>query len=360
MYFIEYLPRLNSLSLKLDYKGTPQDLRGVSIRDRKLVIATISDTYLVNIPIQITAPDDIKITSIKESAGILALGLKVSSTSEAPNTSFMELMDSSLQKWSVKDLLQKTPKDSTNANVFSFECLNCEKSIVDSSKYSKFLDMPSELWYEMMDFWHCHKPHNHTDTKKNYNGALRPSPTEAIIGSSYILIAGNEALKVHGDVVACRNCEGCLGENIDNQIKVYKWNLKLTFGGTSETFPSFLYLYYTILEKINSLATRKFYIQKKGSKDGVFVWVINIGLNIATENYTLINSLKLLYDTQYAPIEGKVEDDNTEELVVSADLFDDAMDHLRRINADLPKRNRSVEMKEDGNTRTYNISYLSR
>lgn len=359
MYFSEYLPRLSSISIKLNYTETAQDLRGITIRDGKLVVTSISNTYYINIPIQIAAPDDIKITSINASNGTLSLGLKISKTEDPQNTSFMDLIDSSLQKWSVKDLLQKTPRNSSNANVFTFRCYNCDKDIVDSSNYNKFLDMPSELWYEMMDFWHCHKPHNHTDTKKDYNGGLKPNSKEAIIGSSYLLILGSQAVKISGDIVSCENCGFHLGENTDSALKLYKWNLKLHFRSTSEIFPSFLYLYYTILEKINSLATRKFYIKKKGSKKGIFVWVINIGLNIATENYTLLNSLKLLYDTQYEPLAGKIEDDNTEELVVSAELFDDALNRLNSINADLPENNRLAQMKEDGNLRTYRISFLS-
>ncbi|KAI0187316.1 ubiquitin-conjugating enzyme E2-binding protein [Xylaria flabelliformis] len=40
-------------------------------------------------------------------------------------------------------------------------CRTCKSTIVDASTLKVWKDLPSENWAEMMEFWHCHKPHGH-------------------------------------------------------------------------------------------------------------------------------------------------------------------------------------------------------
>ncbi|KAK6464023.1 HECT-like ubiquitin-conjugating enzyme-binding-domain-containing protein [Scheffersomyces coipomensis] len=98
-------------------------------------------------------------------------------------------MSQTSQRWSCKDLKVKTPKSEVgNYNEFTFNCSTCEYVIIDSKDF-KFLDMPSEFWYELMDYWHCHKPDNHDHHEKNYNGSLKPPNDKTIvIGSNYLLV----------------------------------------------------------------------------------------------------------------------------------------------------------------------------
>ena len=51
--------------------------------------------------------------------------------------------------WSAKEL----SADSTIC------CRFCQSVILESGKVLVWKDLPSENWAEMMDFWHCHKPH---------------------------------------------------------------------------------------------------------------------------------------------------------------------------------------------------------
>lgn len=52
--------------------------------------------------------------------------------------------------WSAQDLTAET----------SVQCKQCQATIVASGKVREWKDLPSENWAEMMDFWHCHKPHD--------------------------------------------------------------------------------------------------------------------------------------------------------------------------------------------------------
>ncbi|KAF2968579.1 hypothetical protein GQX73_g4954 [Xylaria multiplex] len=41
-------------------------------------------------------------------------------------------------------------------------CRTCESTVVGAGTLKVWKDLPSENWAEMMEFWHCHKPHSHT------------------------------------------------------------------------------------------------------------------------------------------------------------------------------------------------------
>lgn len=51
------------------------------------------------------------------------------------------------------------------------QCRNCHAPLIHRGQIQSWKDLPSEGWAEMMEFWHCHKPHephNHeTDEKLN-------------------------------------------------------------------------------------------------------------------------------------------------------------------------------------------------
>lgn len=39
-------------------------------------------------------------------------------------------------------------------------CRQCEALVVNEGVLTSWKDLPSENWAEMMEFWHCHKPHD--------------------------------------------------------------------------------------------------------------------------------------------------------------------------------------------------------
>ncbi|KAI0478836.1 ubiquitin-conjugating enzyme E2C-binding protein [Xylariaceae sp. FL0804] len=39
-------------------------------------------------------------------------------------------------------------------------CRVCQATVVRAGALREWMDLPSENWAEMMEFWHCHKPHN--------------------------------------------------------------------------------------------------------------------------------------------------------------------------------------------------------
>lgn len=45
----------------------------------------------------------------------------------------------------------------------AIRCRKCDHAIVEEGAITSWKDLPSENWAEMMEFWHCHKPHDHGD-----------------------------------------------------------------------------------------------------------------------------------------------------------------------------------------------------
>ncbi|KAG5984034.1 hypothetical protein E4U55_006263 [Claviceps digitariae] len=46
-------------------------------------------------------------------------------------------------------------------NASAVSCRTCNSIIIPDGTLKVWKDLPSENWAEMMEFWHCHKPHNH-------------------------------------------------------------------------------------------------------------------------------------------------------------------------------------------------------
>lgn len=72
--------------------------------------------------------------------------------------------DGSIVPWTADSLTSET----------EVKCRQCSSTIISCGKVRTWKDLPSEGWAEMMEFWHCHKPHephNHTngsDLNKGY------------------------------------------------------------------------------------------------------------------------------------------------------------------------------------------------
>lgn len=42
-------------------------------------------------------------------------------------------------------------------------CRSCNSIVIPKDTIQSWKDLPSENWAEMMEFWHCHKPHDHSE-----------------------------------------------------------------------------------------------------------------------------------------------------------------------------------------------------
>lgn len=340
MYLCEYLPRLNTISITVDFPEEIKEITGLSLKGGKVYIKT-SKEYILELPI---SEVDLQLQILKKTShDTLLISFKCPNKSQSNN--FMNLLENQL--WSCKDLL-KTPKDDRNRNIFLFKCNKCDCKIIDSTSIKRFSDLPSEFWSEMMDFWHCHKPHTHQPHNKNYNGDITPQEDLIIIGNYYFLLNKKQpisSLNVNNNKVYC-NCGNVLGETTTTAIKIFKWTLVLEYNSNIERYPSYLYVYNILLDKINLYATRKVFV------NNYLIWIFNIGIDVTFQDVKLLNGLKVLY------CKTDNKDVSDEQIIVDKEIFEAFLNELNEINKLFPAQGRLVQMKEDDTFVNYNISYI--
>lgn len=72
-------------------------------------------------------------------------------------------------------------------NPTTFICASCSLPLVQSSKLSRYNDLPSEHWAELLEAWMCHSDQQLADRIASYATGLWPAPGQALVGGSYIL-----------------------------------------------------------------------------------------------------------------------------------------------------------------------------
>lgn len=346
MYFSEYLPRLNSISVVLDVNS---DFKIDDINRISIVGELLSIELKNNTPIRVNLPDkasQTSITGMKLTNSTLSFGVKMH---EKELDSTVPFTEETIDKWSCKDLSQ-TPKIGRH-HKFRFVCKNCNSELIDSSQYD-FKDMPSEQWYEMMDFWHCHKPENHEEHKKEYKGVLKPDNKTIIIGSYYLLEKSNGHINKMQNSITCKKCGQLLGETFQDALKLFKWCVELQFESKNtihkEQYRPGIFIYNTILDKINFSAVRKFKIEVETQSK--FIWIMSLGLNVVIDGKVCHNALKVLYadnvskEESYEPLDVPYPE--------VAKLF---LNDINMINSLMPVSMRSVSIGTDN----YLVSYLS-
>lgn len=352
MYLCEYLPRLGQVTIFLDTEDTVNKIKSLKFESNTLYVQNSSLHPIVLPDLHSGSTDPSKTLPQLQIKSILhnetELVIRINATASqitSSGSSFMSL-SSACQLWSVKDLLDKTPKSGTKVNKFLFLCASCDSEIFDSVNY-KFGEMPLEFWHELMDFWHCHKPHedHHNQNEKNYNGKLVPRPDFIYIGASYLLMKSSTSV--------CHNC-GCeLGEiDLANDIaKFHKWNLKLAYANKVESFSPHLFVYHTVLDRINSAGLRKFSVSQLGSNSCIIIWISAVGLDICLNGIRHSAALKLLYK------DGDIKPDD-DVLEVPSLVLTSFKNHLYEVNINLPQKSCTMEMVEQGEKRLFKVAYL--
>jgi hypothetical protein len=123
----------------------------------------------------------------------LTVRLKVEET--APGLLMFEHNDENLIPWPATAM----------EDAADIRCVKCRGSLVEMSNVAEWRDLPSENWAEMMDFWHCHKPHEHEEHganeavgKKGYSASNKLTAKTGLgyAGLSYFILAAEDCKNV--------------------------------------------------------------------------------------------------------------------------------------------------------------------
>lgn len=358
MYLAEYLPRLQQISVSVEIPETHNVIVSLAIKGPYLLLKTAAKStaggpetcdeiqHRISLPVKLeSALGGAKITKLACENAVISLTLSLDEPASVGTPTPFTQLSGSNGVWSVDDLLKKTPRDDNNVNRFQFTCARCDCVVVDSNLH-KFADMPLEYWHEMMDFWHCHKPHedHHDHHDKSYDGKLDPKPGFVHVGSSYILLPSQEEM--------CA-CDFQLGRMDGSTLRINKWDLRLRYADKTETYPPYSYVYFAILDRVNALGVRKFTVKSAKTAMAYNIWVTSVGLDVSlSDAENLSECLKLLYVVQ--------EDDKDDDVIeVPAEVMDSLKEYFAKHTALLPKSHRLVEIAEGKIKRRYGVCYLS-
>ncbi len=112
------------------------------------------DTSSLNLPGQVSPTAELQ----KPALGSKELTWRLPLASQRIHTN-LENAQNNDAPWSAKCLEDDT----------EFSCRDCDAIIVSRGSIKTWKDLPSENWAEMMDFWHCHKPHVRGETGSDGN-----------------------------------------------------------------------------------------------------------------------------------------------------------------------------------------------
>ncbi|KAI1496569.1 ubiquitin-conjugating enzyme E2-binding protein [Biscogniauxia marginata] len=156
--------------------------------------------------------------------------------------------------WSAGDLAPES----------AISCRACKAFIVEAGALKTWKDLPSENWAEMMEFWHCHKPHDHKQkdgehlVSRGYGASSRISAQSGVgfidltsfLLSPYDILesvvtpsltsdakgdnqttqhASPDGSRTHNLAIFCSSCKNQLGIWNDqiSSVSLFKWQVNV-------------------------------------------------------------------------------------------------------------------------------------
>ncbi|CRK42893.1 hypothetical protein BN1723_016091 [Verticillium longisporum] len=153
--YAELLPNIRHISIAVSLPSPVDASTSVqtSAHGDSILVTHRGESTEARLPGPVSAPSALPIPATPPSGPTsLAWRLPVSTSVTLPSTRH-ELQPT--VPWSAHDL---TPKAAV-------ACRQCGEAVVPEGRLHEWKDLPSENWAEMMDFWHCHKPHDHGQEK---------------------------------------------------------------------------------------------------------------------------------------------------------------------------------------------------
>ncbi|KAH6898694.1 ubiquitin-conjugating enzyme E2-binding protein [Thelonectria olida] len=148
LIYAEYLSNIRQISVVVSLPTHPDALTKADVVQdgRQLQVVHQGNAESITLPAQVVAPPVLPIPT--RGGQDLSWRLPVSPSEPRPSPFSLEN--------------QALPWTSTDIKVGSpISCRKCDKEFVSKDTVNSWKDLPSENWAEMMEFWHCHKPHDH-------------------------------------------------------------------------------------------------------------------------------------------------------------------------------------------------------
>ncbi|EWC45977.1 hypothetical protein DRE_04770 [Drechslerella stenobrocha 248] len=321
LYFCELLLNVKQVSVSIDNQDAAGQQRPTSVSlhpsRRALTIAFGAQASHVILP----APVD----HISTPLAPCATYRLPASQSLSSSGSLESRTESPSVPWEASTLPEKT----------SIHCATCATRITPSLRIQKWKNLPSEAWADLMDLWHCHKPHDEKGQSEGgkYAGVGRITADKAVglIDPMYFLLCKDDCENIYeqstgtneAETILCRGCAAPLGivDAKSDGIRLMKWSLALGFAhphdndGELESYTMLQWLSAQLLFLVDNTGQRKFVVKPGASiltqqyldgsarrveeaNEGVHVWVFNPSTLITrTDKPTATRAMRIYYQT---------------------------------------------------------------
>ncbi|KKY17343.1 putative ubiquitin-conjugating enzyme e2c-binding protein [Phaeomoniella chlamydospora] len=191
--YAEVLQNIGQITLYASFQTDKNEGTTVDISSDRRFISVTHDGTTAQLLLPLAVSGTAQVTIPAERAKDVSLRLALEDTN-AVTTRFEDL--GSEEPWSAAKF---TPSG-------RLRCLNCERPVTRSDAIFTWKDLPSENWAEMMDFWHCHRPHdedkpstgneNEAAQAKGYGAANRVRATKgtAFVDVSSFLLSKEDCI----------------------------------------------------------------------------------------------------------------------------------------------------------------------
>ncbi|KAF2397415.1 hypothetical protein EJ06DRAFT_482129 [Trichodelitschia bisporula] len=169
----------------------------------------------------------------------------------------------------------------------------CGRELVQGVQ--EWRDLPREGWAEMMDFWHCHKPHEEGDhkdvaAKKGYGASRGVTALESIglVGLTYFVVSEQDCTGIKASRffhshdgrarLRCEKCDSVVGvvDKLAEGWRLYKWAVGVKTGDEVETFKVQKWVTALLGAGIENSGGRRFVVEDEdegGEKGALLLWV---------------------------------------------------------------------------------------
>jgi hypothetical protein len=231
-YFAEYLPRIKAVTISVQLPDGCSASKMTFKDVRTALLHYIRDDEQLRGIEELALPEDITVRvsestyEIEEKTSVFSFRLPASpELAKQPKQTFFEPMIRI--PWTAEELCE--------GGDLTICCANCSATISESSRVRHWKALPSENWAEMMDFWHCHKPDEHSEHfNPGYSmSTFAPYSGTGLVGDSYFFFEKRDLSNVEesSEDIYCKTCTHLLGskekDHTNSTVRIWKWSITI-------------------------------------------------------------------------------------------------------------------------------------
>lgn len=152
--YTEHLQNIGTLSVQITLSTPSNSQTRATLHEDGRVVSVSHGGRETSLRLPVQVPihcGDLSLQVPTTSSTQIDFRLKLRASENGPDEIHGYRSSSDEVPWSASELDSET----------AIHCKECRQTFVPHERISQWKNLPSEGWAEMMEFWHCHKPHEH-------------------------------------------------------------------------------------------------------------------------------------------------------------------------------------------------------